>query len=67
MSTATLTQPTFARSLRGVVVGSILLLAAMAVVVVLTVGRVAGTSGTSTVGHAQDTSGCRPAIAAHYC
>lgn len=70
MSTANLTQPTTStRSLRRVVIGSILLLAAITAVLVLTIGGVfAGTGGTSSGGgHGQDTSDCRPTSVAHYC
>jgi hypothetical protein len=68
--TSTALQPTTAshRSLAGVVIGAIVLLTAITVVLLLTVGRLAsGSTGTSGAGTDQDNSNCRPTTVVHYC
>jgi hypothetical protein len=55
-------------SIRGLAVGSILLLAAIAaVLVVLIQGALTSTDGTSSSGDGHDNFDCRPTSVVHYC
>jgi hypothetical protein len=68
--TATTLNPTTTtrRSIAGVVAGTIVLLAALAVVIVLTVSRITGgSSGTISGGSGYDNSDCHPTSVVHYC
>jgi hypothetical protein len=75
MTTKTLTHPSaFHHSLRNIIAGAFVLLAALTVVLVLALNLGTSTAGgtgvgshSGTSGHHQDTSNCRPTTVEYFC